>query len=392
LNKRILDADVQEYINLHVDGNVHRIALSKSPFEGVTAAELAGQIAAKKKCQKKLPLWYVHEGIYYPPLLSVEQCSSEATARYKAILALEGTLIDLTGGFGVDSFYFSKTTTEVTHCELNAELSAIAAHNAAALGAKRMVFVTGDGLAYLRNSEKHFGTVYLDPARRGTSGKVFMLADCTPNVVELQDFLLTKADRVLIKTAPLLDISVGLRSLKNVSEIHILSVRNECRELLWVIGKQPAEKIKITAVTLNATDKHFSFIKGEEELQAPVAAALEKYLYEPDAALMKSGAFNLIAVYYRLKKLDDQTQLYTSDTIHTAFPGRIFEIKEILSGADLKKHKDLSGNVIVRNFRETPEVLIRKHRIKPDERTFLIFTQSKTERYILIKAEIIQYY
>lgn len=392
MNNRILDKEVQEYISLHTDADVRKIALSKSPFEGVSAAELAGQIAAKKKCKKKLPLWYVENNIYYPPLLSIEQCSSEVTAAYKAQLAGKGKLIDLTGGFGVDSYYFSRKNEWVTHCELNPELSAIARHNANAMNSNNQSFVAGDGIEYLKNKTEVFDTIYLDPARRDATGKVFLLEDCTPNVVELQDFLLTKAERILIKTAPLLDISVGLRSLKNVSEVHILSRKNDCRELIWVIDKAPAEKIKISAVTLNATEKQFSFFKGEEEIAAPVFSALEKYLYEPDAALMKSGAFNLIAERYDLKKLDDQTQLYTSDALNTAFPGRIFEIKEVLLGAALKKEKNLSGNVIVRNFRETPEILIKRHKIKPEEHSFLIFTKSKAEGYMLIKASIKQYY
>jgi precorrin-6B methylase 2 len=392
LNKRILDHDVQCFIRDNTGIDVNKIALSKSPFEGVSSAELAGQIAGRKKCRKKLSLWYKQDSIYYPPLLSLEQCSSEATAAYKSKLALKGPLIDLTGGFGVDSVYFSTIALSVVHCEINGELSEIAAHNAGALNTHNMTFIAGDGIEYLKNTTDSFQTIYLDPARRGTKGKVFMLEDCAPNVVEHLDLLLSKSQRIIIKTAPLLDLSAGLKALKKVSEVHILSVKNECKELLWLIDIAATSEVKIVCATLNAEEKQFSFFKGEEEMGGPISTQLHNYLYEPDAALLKSGAFKLIAEKYGINKLHEQTQLYTSDELITGFPGRIFEIKEVLQGTALKKEKNLAGNVIVRNFKDSPEMLIKKHRIRTDENAFLIFTQSKSEGYILIKAAIRQYY
>jgi hypothetical protein len=414
LNKRILDSDVQEYINSHLAADVHKIAMGKSPFPDVSAADLAGQIAAKNKCVKKLPSWFHQAGTYYPALLSVEQCSSEATAQYKSGLALAGPLIDLTGGFGVDSHYFAKTTTAVTHCEINAELSAIAAHNASIFEQHNIHFLTVDGLQYLGSADLNFDTIYIDPARRSNSGKVFMLKDCTPDVVGNLDLMLSKTKRIIIKTAPLLDITAGLKDLRNVSEIHIVSVRNEVKELLWIIDKEkPAEqKVKITAVTLNEATKQFSFyrnengdIAGENSNDQSKEPATEQtkdtsttqisigaYLYEPDAALMKSGAFDLIADRYRLRKLDQQTQLYFSENINASFPGRIFKISNFLSAAILKKQKDLMGNVIVRNYPDKAENLVRKYKIKPDREKFLIFTQGKSEGLLIIDSEIIQHY
>lgn len=414
MNKRILDSDVQEYINSHLAADVHKIAMGKSPFPGVSAADLAGQIAAKHKCVKKLPSWFHQAGIYYPALLSVEQCSSEATAQYKSGLALAGPLIDLTGGFGVDSHYFAKTTTAVTHCEINAELSAIAAHNASIFEQHNIHFLTVEGLQYLGSANQNFDTIYIDPARRSNSGKVFMLKDCTPDVVGNLNLMLSKTKRIIIKTAPLLDITAGLKDLRNVSEIHIVSVRNEVKELLWIINKEkPAEqKVKITAVTLNEATKQFSFYRNEngdiagensnDQSKEPATGqtkdtsttqiSIGAYLYEPDAALMKSGAFDLIADRYRLQKLDQQTQLYFSENINTSFPGRIFKINNFLSAAILKKQKDLMGNVIVRNYPDKAENLVRKYKIKPDREKFLIFTQGKSEGLLIIDSEIIQHY
>lgn len=393
MNDHILAREVQQYINNHLNDDVHKIAMAKSPFPEVNAKELAGQIAAKNKSVKKLPSWYHQEGIYYPPLLSVEQCSSESTAAYKASLVQGETLIDLTGGFGVDSLYFSKRLKSVVHCEINEELSGIAAHNAKALNQDNIQFLAGDGMAYLKDTKTPFDNIYIDPARRSQAGKVFMLKDCTPDVVTHLDLLLSHSRRLIIKTAPLLDISAGLKELKNVTEVHVVSVRNECKELIWILENREAEQLKIICTTLNDEQKSFSFFKGEEDTAAEILAAdLQQYLYEPDAALLKGGAFNLIASRYGLQKLHSQTQLYTSAHVLPEFPGRRFRINRLLPATELKKEKDLRGNVIARNYQDKAENLVKKYRIRPDNYRFLIFTQSKTEGYLIIDATIEQHY
>lgn len=394
MNKHILDQPVQEYINSHLNDDVHKIAMAKSPFKDVEAKELANQIAAKNKSQRKLPAWYQAESIYYPALLSIEQCSSETTAKYKAGLVRGDRLIDLTGGFGVDSLYFARKTATVTHCEINAELSKIAAHNAQVLGQNNISFLSGDGLVLLQETNTTFDTIYIDPARRSTAGKVFMLKDCTPDVVEHLDLLLGKSKRIIIKTAPLLDLTAGLKELKNVLEIHIVSTKNEVKELLWVLEKDAVTPVKINCATLNEEEKHFTFLKGEEEQteSSILTGPLETYLYEPDAALLKSGAFNLIAKIYGLKKLDTQTQLYTANNCNNRFPGRIFKINRVITAGELKKEKQLTGNVIVRNYRDKAENLVKKYKIKPDQHQFLLFTQSRTDGFIVIDAKIVQHY
>lgn len=393
MNDHILAREIQQYINNHLNDDVHKIAMAKSPFPEVNAKELAGQIAAKNKSVKKLPSWYHQEGIYYPPLLSVEQCSSESTAAYKASLVQGETLIDLTGGFGVDSLYFSKRLKSVVHCEINEELSGIAAHNAKALNQDNIQFLAGDGMTYVKDTKTPFDNIYIDPARRSQAGKVFMLKDCTPDVVTHLDLLLSHSRRLIIKTAPLLDISAGLKELKNVTEVHVVSVRNECKELIWILENREAEQLKIICTTLNDEQKSFSFFKGEEDTAAEILAAdLQQYLYEPDAALLKGGAFNLIASRYGLQKLHSQTQLYTSAHVLPEFPGRRFRINRLLPATELKKEKDLRGNVIARNYQDKAENLVKKYRIRPDNYRFLIFTQSKMEGYLIIDATIEQHY
>jgi 16S rRNA G966 N2-methylase RsmD len=393
LNKHILDHSVQEYIYSNLNADVHKIAMAKSPFPDVTGTALAGQIAAKKKCIKKLPTWFITAGIYYPPLLSVEQCSSEITAAYKAKLAPGESLIDLTGGYGVDSYYFASRNMTVVHCEIDMELSAIAAYNSIPLQQSNTRFICTDGITFLQQNADHFDNIYIDPARRGSSGKVFMLKDCTPNVVGNLELLLSRSSQVIIKTAPLLDITAGLKELKNVAEIHIVSVRNECKELIWILRKGYSGPVKIVCAVLNTTEKEFSFFRDEEPATVTFSAPLPgHYLYEPDAALLKSGAFSLIAFTYKLQKLHPQTQLYSSAELKPEFPGRIFSIDQVLSAGDIKKEKNLAGNVIVRNYPAEAASLVKKYQIKPDDNQFVIFSQSAGNKKIVIKANIIQHY
>jgi len=395
MNNKLLAEAVQDYINTNLNADVNQIALAKSPFEGITAAELATQITAKKKSEKKLPTWFNTQNIYYPPVLSIEQTSSEITAKYKSKLAKGNTLIDITGGFGIDSYYFSKKVKAVTHCEINPELSVIAQHNAQALHATNIEFKAEDGIAYLQTSDASFDTIYVDPARRAEKGKVFMLKDCTPDIASNLDALMEKSSRIIVKTAPLLDISAGLSELKRVSEIHIVSVKNECKELLWIIDKAYNDDTKIIAVTLNnGIEKDFSFYRSasNDSIQFIDDLNTGDYLYEPDAALLKSGAFNLIGTTYNLLKLHPQTQLFSSAIVNKDFPGRIFKIEAVLSTATLKKQENLKGNVIVRNYPAKPEDLVKKYKIKADQNQFLIFTKVGNGENIVVKASIIQYY
>jgi 16S rRNA G966 N2-methylase RsmD len=394
MNNRLLAPEVQAYISENLNADVNKIALAKSPFEDISATELAAQIMAKKKAEKKLPTWFNTDGIYYPSTLSIEQTSSEVAAQYKSKLAKGNTLIDLTGGFGVDSYYFSRQIQAVTHCEINSALSQIAQNNAKALAVDNVSFFSGDGLTYLKQAEERFDTIYLDPARRAEKGKVFMLKDCTPDVVSNLDLLLAKSDRIIIKTAPLLDITAGLLELKNVTEIHIVSIKNECKEILWVVEANADALPKIIAVTINETQKAFSFLKSENDTSASYTnnVSTGDYLFEPDAALLKSGAFNLIGNKYHLEKLHPQTQLYTSKNLNPLFPGRIFKVEEIYSTNDLKKLKLINGNVIVRNYPAKPEDLVKKYKIKADKEQFLIFTKALNGDHIILRSTILQYY
>ena len=392
MNTNILAKEVQNYINEHINADVNKIALAKSVFVNVSAAEIANQIAAKKKSISKLPTWFKQENIYYPALLSIEQCSSETTGVYKASLIKGNSVLDLTAGFGVDSYFFSKQAKQVLSCEINAELAAITSHNSTVLGAQNQKVLATDGIEFLENTELNFGTIYIDPARRKNSGKVFKLKDCTPDITSILQLLLQKAERIIVKTSPLLDISAGLNELKNVSEIHIVSVKNECKELLWVIDKIPSRETHIVCATLNQTDKILKF--PFSALQDTTTISIEEphgFLYEPDVALLKSGGFNFIAQKFKISKLHQDSQLYYSDQINPDFLGRIFKVKTLLSINELKKDKALVGNVIVRNFPANAADLVKKYKIMPSDNEFIIFTQT-LKGYLAIKAQIIQHY
>ncbi len=391
MNSKLLADGVQAYISKNLNADVNKIALSRSPFSGVTAAELANQIAAKKKAEKKLPTWFKHEGIIFPSTLSVEQTSSEDTATYKQTLLIGTSLIDLTAGFGVDSFYFAQCMEKVYSCEINEELSAISKHNAKVLNCNNITFLATNGLNFLKESSLFFDNIYVDPARRSASGKVFKLADCSPNVVEQLDLLFSKSPRVIVKTSPLLDIQAGLNELRNVAAIHIVSVKNECKELLWVLKRNFKGETEITCATINESTKSLSFGLEALKHKTKISTVLPQgYLYEPDVAMMKSGAFDWIADNFELQKVEVQSHLYFSDSINTNFPGRIFKINALLKPNELKKNAH-SGNVIVRNFPEKAENLVKKYKITPAQKDFLIFTNT-AHGHIVVMAEIVQYY
>lgn len=392
MNPKILTKEVQDYINNNLDADIDKMILAKSPFDGVSSSELATQIVSKKKSRSKLPTWFITENIYYPPVLSIEQTSSEATASGKASIAKGETLIDLTAGFGVDSFYFAKKLIQVYSCEINEELSDISTHNNKILKVDNITCLATNGLEYLKASDKHFDNIYLDPARRSTSGKVFKLADCTPNVVEHLDLLFSKSPRIIIKTAPLLDIKAGLSELRNVAEIHIDSVKNECKELIWVLERDFQGDTKIICATYNDDAKIIEFNLANLKTEVTyLSQPIKTYLYEPDVAIMKSGAFDWIGNQFNLEKLASQTHLYTADFVDENFPGRIFKVNEVINVGELKKTKNLKGNVIVRNFPEKAEQLVKKYKIAPAKEHFIIFTKTNTG-FVAILADIIQYY
>lgn len=390
MNQHILTPEVQHYIAEHEQLSPTKIALRKSPFPNVSSAELAQQLDGRQRCRKKLPLWYSTLGIYYPERLSIEQASSQATAQHKASLIPEGAeVIDLTGGFGVDTFFFAQRAKAVTHCEINKELSQIASHNASVLGVANTTFVTDNGISYLRSLPSDtLNVAYIDPSRRVARRKVFRLQDCVPDVVALQHELLRSVSKVIIKSAPLLDVSAALQVLACVSAVHIISTGNECKELLFVLDRGHTEEPRITASALTPdTVASFSFTLSDERTADPLLGYPEKYLYEPDAALLKSGAFKLTATRYGLKKLHRHTHLYTGNGLHRDFMGKTFRITDVMGYGDFKKSTiRWRGNVSTRNFPLKTEALRKRHRIGEQGDLQLFFCTGPNDELLVIFA------
>lgn len=386
-NNLILNPEIQEFIDKNIGSSVSKLALQKNPFPEVEWILILNQIAAKTRAKDKLPTWFATKNIIYPSKISIEQTSSEKAAAYKATFISGENLIDLTGGFGIDDYYFSKNRNTVTHCEINSELSAIVKHNFEQLKAENITCHSGDSLPILGRLNKKWDWIYIDPSRRNDSkGKVFMLQDCLPNVPENLNLFFDYSDKILIKTAPLLDISAGLAELKNVKSIHIVAVDNEVKELLWELHNNYSGKIKLKTVNiLKDKEENFSFFLNENSEIATYSFP-QKYLYEPNSAIMKSGGFDEISTFYLLNKLHKHSHLYTNSEI-IPFPGRIFEIEKTIPYQKTEMKKFIEGtqsNITTRNFPDSVENIRKKWKIKDGGNQYCFFTTDKNDTKIAL--------
>ena len=376
LNERILQQDIQEHINNHLKSDIHKLILKGVPFEGVTVQEVANQVICKQKSEKKLPSWFDAKNVYYPPKVSIEQTSSETAANYKASLVSGKKLLDLTGGFGVDSFYFSSSFNTVDHCEIDANLSKIAAHNFKQLNKTNITCLAENGIEYLKKSSDSFDVIYVDPSRRSDSkGKVFLLKDCEPNIPKYIDLLLNKTKTILIKNSPILDITSAIKELKFVKEIHIVAIRNDVKELLYLLEKEYNGEIKINTINFSKKNtQKFNFLLNKKTIsnyQEP-----QDYLYEPNAAILKSGGFHEITAQLDVYKIHQHSHLYTSKK-NIKFPGRGFKIIAVLP-YDKKKIVKLlpnkKANITTRNFHKSVAQIRKELKIKDGGDDYLFFT------------------
>ena len=386
MNFNILLEESQQFIKIHLYDDLTKLILKGSPISGVSIQELANQIVVKNKSEKKLPTWFSKEKIYYPEKISIEQTSSEITANYKSKLVSGKKLIDLTGGFGVDSFYFSKQVSEVIHCEIDNDLSTIVAYNYQQLNVKNITTISNDGIEYLQKTTDFFDWIYIDPSRRNDhKEKVFLLKDCLPDVPKQLDFLLTKTNQILIKVSPILDITSTIKELKFVSEIHIVAVQNEVKELLFLVNKNVAKEIKIITINiLSDKNQQFEFYSNSQ-ITANYEMPLS-YLYEPNAAILKSGAFHQIAAEFNLFKLHKHSHLYTSNSL-IDFPGRRFKIEQVLKYEKkiLKKMiPENKANITIRNFPKTVAQIRKETSLKDGGKSYLFFTTDMKNNHICL--------
>ena len=387
-NPALLNSTVQNFIK-DFEGDISKLAFAGSPFENVSVQELMQQIESRKRIEKKLPTWFATPNIIYPPKLNLEQTSSEITAKYKASLVCGETLADITGGFGIDSSFFSKKFSTVYHFEIDTVLSEIAQHNFKILNKLNVRCSSDDGLNNVLN--KNYDVIYADPSRRHDSkGKVFFLNDSQPNIPENISEILNHCETFLLKASPMLDISVGLNELFDVSEIHIVAVENEVKELLWLLKKNNAEPLKIKTINFTKSGKENFDFDWNETSEATYSLPL-KYLYEPNAAILKSGAFELISNKLKLDKLNKNTHLYTSETL-VDFPGRSFVIETVVPYNKSEMRLALTfkkANVATRNFPESVATLRKKWQISDGGDVYLFFvTNSEDKREMIVCSKV----
>ncbi len=392
MTSEILKTEIQQFINANLNSDVAKLAFKKNPFPEIDFAVILNQIAAKSKAENKLPTWFNTKNIIYPSKISVEQTSSEQTALYKSSIVSGEQLIDLTGGFGVDDYFFASKIKSVVHCEINDELSKIVQHNLEQLNCTNIECFSGDSFETLKTLNRKWDWIYIDPSRRNDAkGKVFMLKDCLPNVPENLDFYFENSDAILIKTAPLLDLSAGLSELKNVKNIHIVALENEVKEILWELHKDYNGQITLkTANIIKGNIDTFEFTMDAESVY-PSYDLPKKYLYESNSAIMKSGGFDDVAIHYNIDKLHKHSHLYTADAI-IDFPGRIFEIKNSFPYNKTEMKSFLGGkqsNITTRNFPETVENIRKKWKIKDGGNLYTFFTTDvNNNKIVLICAKI----
>lgn len=386
----LLSDEIQEFINFNLDKNPSELALKKNPYPTVDYLEIINQISSKKKAKDKLPSWFQTKNIIYPAKISIEQTSSEITAKYKTYLINGDKIIDLTGGFGVDTFYFAQQFKKVFHCELHEELSKIVSHNYSVLKQNNISCLKGDGLAILKDLNTTFDWIYIDPSRRSDlKGKVFLLKDCLPNVPALLDEYFLYSNKILIKTAPILDITSGLNELQYVKKIHIIAIKNEIKELLWEIEKGYTNDIIISSVNIEyETIRQFETIYRKNY---SVSYSLpKKYLFEPNSSILKSGNMDAISDFYKIEKLQQHSHLFTADEI-VDFQGRSFKIDEVFPFQKefMKPFQNKKMNVTTRNFPLSVEEIKKKFKIKDGGIIFAFFsTNINNEKIVLVCTKL----
>ena len=384
------------FIQAHLSDDPDRLLLSASRYPEIDMPFVVAQITARRQIKEKLTTWYQQEQLLFPAKIAAEQCSSEQTARYKQQLVTEGdTLCDLTGGLGIDSYYFSRRVKQVYYIERFPSYCEVARANMATLGARNVAVLEGDSTQWL-DQLPAIDVFYVDPARRGEGNKrMFALSDCEPDLTQLLPRLLAKAPRVIAKLSPMADLRQTLALLPTTQAIHILSVKNECKELLFVIGREPRESaVPIHCVHLTkqaASDECFvCSLEAEQQAASHLATTLRRYLYEPNASVLKAGAFKQVACQFPVEKLQVSSHLYTSDHYLDRFPGRRFEVDEVIPFHS-KSCKQLAGqslqaNVTTRNFPLTVEALRKKCRIREGGDIYLFATTGPKEEKLLIRT------
>lgn len=378
----------KDFIREHADADVRQLALQAKKNPEVDLTYALEQIAGRQKAKMKLPSWAKIDEMVYPPHISMEQCSSELTAKYKAeIVPCGNCLVDLTGGFGVDFSFIAKKFKHAVYVERQNHLCAIASENFRLLGLDNAEVVNADGIDYLHQMD-HADLVFIDPARRDDhGGRTYGIADCTPNVLEVMDELMQKTDMLLLKLSPMLDWRKAVRDLGGASEVHIVSVDNECKELLIMV-RHDVQQIKVVCVNLLSNGERDVFEFDDTE-STPMHQNISSktYLFEPNASIMKAGCFDEIQARFPIAQLDNNSHLFVSDHEIPDFPGRRFKIEHVTSMNKRELKEALTGidraNIAVRNFPVSVAELRKKLKLKDGGDVFIFATTVAKEGHQL---------
>ena len=403
--KKIKIMTTKEYIKLHRKDDVYKLALGKAP-EGVDLQHALQQIAAYQTIEKKIPSWAECDDLVFPPKLSLEQSSSELTAQYKAQLIKEFmggdgfTHIDLTGGMGIDCYFIAQNANASHYVEQNADLCHIAQHNFTHLNPNIRVHNTTaeeflnqitDNRVQSTDNNPSF-LIYLDPARRGNHGeKLVSISDCQPDVVALLPQMFEITDKVVVKLSPMLDITRAISELEHIEHLYVISVGNECKELLLFINRNYNAETQIHAINLKSTvnGQLFSgYLSHESAISLAYAREVGRYIYEPYAAHLKSGLYKTIAETYGVEKLHQHSHLYTSMELNSEFPGRHFAVEQVVP-FDKKSAKSLfkslkQANITTRNFPLAVSELRTQYKIKEGGATYIFATTLYDNSKVLI--------
>lgn len=385
-----LTAQTRAFIEEHQQEDVRTLALQAGRYPEVDMSVAVTQIAGKQSIARKVPSWHAVSGLLYPPHLSLEQCSSEVTASYKSSLLHGDSLTDLTGGFGIDCAFLAQRFKRAAYVERQEILCDIARHNFSLLGLDHIEVYHADSVSYLQAMHP-VECLFIDPARRdGKGGKTVAVSDCEPDVSQLESLLLGKANKVLIKLSPMLDLTLALHALPHTCEVHIVSVQNECKELLLLLQKELPEELPIHCINFTGESRQqFSFTREEESrAQVNYADLPDHYLYEPNASILKAGAFKSIAQKYNVRKLHPNSHLYTSDTLIEEFPGRSFHTEGCFS---LKDKALIAGitkaNISTRNFPSAPAELRKRLKLTEGGEVYLFATTLANGKKAVIRCK-----
>lgn len=388
LTSDMITPEVQAFIEQHITADVNQLALQAHRYKDLPMGFILEQIKARQKAKKKLPTWHSNYLLIFPTSLSQEQASSEETAAYKTQIVQGKTLIDLTGGLGVDVLAFAETFKAVHYVEQQEVVAEAAQHNFQVFGKQNIQVHNSTAEQYLDKCPE-VDVIYLDPARRGDKGeRVFGFDDCTPNVLELLPKLFEKANQVLIKASPMIDITEAVRQLGSTKAIHVLSAANDCKELLFLLEKGFSGEPEITAVALGKGNLKSMFPEPALQLQF---SEVKKYTYLPDVALTKAGLFQLPAEAFGVEKLHLHTHAYTSDVLKTDFLGRVFKVNAIekLDKKALQKHLGKQANVIVRNVPISVEQVRIKLGLKDGGKDYLIVLTDASENIRAVVGQLV---